>query len=163
MWEGWTEGEFPGTRVLVVDDDPVARDLMRIVLESLDAEVECVVDGNAAMARLEGEPPDLVLLDVRLPYESGLNVLRRLRRLPGWCDTPVIVVTASDTEEILLLALEVAEALVVVGGVDPPTRPQDEAGLVHDPQHGVGLLEGDDDRVLAAGVGGRQGVEHHLQ
>lgn len=97
----------PGPPIaLVIDDDPVVRDLVEVAVEPLGLTCEHVADGHAALARLHGPPAELVLLDVRLPYHSGLEVLRRLRARPAWRDVPVLIVTACDTEDIRLLALD---------------------------------------------------------
>jgi DNA-binding response OmpR family regulator len=91
--------------VLVIDDDPVTAELIDIALEPLSATCELIGDGRAALQRLDGEPVDLVVLDVRLPRVSGMEVLQALRRDPMWMATPVIVVTACDVEDIVVAAL----------------------------------------------------------
>ena len=92
-------------KVLVVDDDPVTAELIDVALEPLHADCELIADGRSAVQRLEGEPVDLVVLDVRLPRVSGMEVLQALRRDPMWMTTPVIVVTSCDVEDIVVAAL----------------------------------------------------------
>jgi DNA-binding response OmpR family regulator len=91
--------------VLVIDDDPVTAELIDVALEALHANCELIGDGRSALERLEGEPVDLVVLDVRLPRVSGMEVLQALRRDPMWMTVPVIVVTACDVEDIVVAAL----------------------------------------------------------
>ena len=91
--------------VLVIDDDPVTAELIEVALEPLSANCELISDGRTAVQRLEGLPVDLVVLDVRLPRVSGMEVLEALRRDPLWMTTPVIVVTACDVEDIVVAAL----------------------------------------------------------
>jgi DNA-binding response OmpR family regulator len=91
--------------VLVIDDDPVTAELVEVALEALHANCELISDGRSALQRLEGDPVDLVVLDVRLPRVSGMEVLQALRRDLMWMTTPVIVVTACDVEDIVVAAL----------------------------------------------------------
>lgn len=92
-------------RVLVIDSDPVTAELMAVALEPLDAICELIHDGRSALERLEGSTVDLVLLEVRLPRVSGMEVLTALRRDPYWMSTPVIVVTDCNVEDVVVGAL----------------------------------------------------------
>jgi DNA-binding response OmpR family regulator len=83
-------------RVLVVDDEPHIRTILRGYLEADGFAVVEAADGRSALAALRGDPPDLVLLDVMLPGIDGLEVLRQLRT---FSDVYVVLVTAK-TEEI---------------------------------------------------------------
>ena len=85
-----------GLRVLVVEDDAVARDLLVTILENDGYTVLAVEDGPAAFAAAPGFRPDLALLDGGLPGMSGADVARRLRQSS---DLPIIFVTAADSAE----------------------------------------------------------------
>ncbi|TDB87817.1 response regulator [Actinomadura sp. KC216] len=77
--------------VLIVDDDVPARRVLRgLVADAADRVTECA-DGRTAVECAAADPPDLVLLDLRMPGLDGYEVLTRLPR-----DVPVVVVTASD-------------------------------------------------------------------
>lgn len=81
--------------VLVVDDEPDVRLIARMVLHAADFEVSEVSSGEAALAELEiAGPPDVLLLDVRMPGIDGWELLRRLRSAPAWAQVPVVVCTA---------------------------------------------------------------------
>jgi CheY-like chemotaxis protein len=82
-------------RVLVVDDDEPIRLVVRL---GLDADVLEAPDGPSAIAILQREPVGLVLLDVMLPYMSGLEVLDHIRSDPAICDVPVVMLTSQRTE-----------------------------------------------------------------
>jgi DNA-binding response OmpR family regulator len=101
-------------RVLVVDDEPHIRAVLRGYLEADGFAVTEVADGEAALAELRGDPPpDLMLLDVMLPGVDGLEVLRRLRT---FSEVYVIVVTARSEEIDKLVGLG-------VGADDYVTKP----------------------------------------
>ncbi len=103
-------------RVLIVDDDPVARRALATILDP-DHEVRSVGCGQEALAHAAGAPPpDLILLDLMLPDLSGDQVLRRLRAIPASAEVPVIVVTALDRPGEHERALE-------LGAVDYITKP----------------------------------------
>ncbi len=85
----------PPGRIMVVDDDRTLADVVGRYLIRDGHRVECVHDGQAALARIEAEPPDLVVLDLMLPSVGGLEVCRRLRsRWP----IPVVMLTALGDE-----------------------------------------------------------------
>ena len=73
----------PGLRVLVVDDHPVSRRALRLVLEAADALVTEAPGGSAALAQLAVEPFDLVLTDLHMPLVDGREMTRRLRGHDG--------------------------------------------------------------------------------
>lgn len=82
--------------ILVVEDDASVGRLLELTLAVEGHEVEVVGDGAAAVARLSGVPPELVVLDVMLPEVDGIAVLRQLRATAGWEDVRVVIVSALD-------------------------------------------------------------------
>ena len=82
-----------GRTVLVVEDNPITRRMMRFALESESFRVVEAGDGKAALAAAGQAVPDLVLQDYVLPDMDGIQLIESLRRLPGMADTPVLVVT----------------------------------------------------------------------
>jgi DNA-binding response OmpR family regulator len=83
------------SRILVVDDDPVARELLREMLERAGHEVREAPDGRAGLRDLYAASPDLVILDVEMPELDGWATLERIRDLS---DVPVLMLTARATE-----------------------------------------------------------------
>jgi CheY-like chemotaxis protein len=84
-----------GIRVLVVDDNPVNRELSRRILEAAGAEVTDAPDGAEALVQLSQLPVDVVLMDLRMPVLDGRAALRALRETPGPNqDVPVLAFTA---------------------------------------------------------------------
>ena len=82
-------------RILVVDDEPDIRTLLRSLLERAGYTVEAAADGRAALRSFFASTPDLVILDVRMPELDGWATLERMRDLS---DVPVIMLTARDGE-----------------------------------------------------------------
>jgi CheY-like chemotaxis protein len=79
--------------ILVVDDDPDARDFFVTVLEDHGYATVSARDGNEALDRIGDGLPDLVTLDITMPEKSGVGVYRKLREDEGLKDIPVIIIT----------------------------------------------------------------------
>lgn len=95
--------QFPVTErifhILVADDEPHIGRIIQLKLERGPYRVSLVANGRDALERLQSdEPIDAVLLDIMMPYVSGLDVLAELRRLPAREATPVIVLTAKGQD-----------------------------------------------------------------
>jgi two-component system phosphate regulon response regulator OmpR len=91
-------------RIWVVDDDPELRRMLGAFMADQGYEVRCLADGAQLMARLEGQRPDLVVLDLMLPGEDGLSLLRRLRDAAD--DLPVVMLTARADAVDRIIGLE---------------------------------------------------------
>jgi len=83
---------------LIVEDHPTMREAMRLVLEGEGFAIEEAADGDAALAAIQGSPPDLLFLDLNIPGTSGTGVLEAVRADPVCADVRVIVVTAAGEE-----------------------------------------------------------------
>jgi len=93
-------------RVLIADDDWLNRDLLEAYLVSSGCEVVTAADGVAALDLARAAPLDLALLDVQMPRMDGLALCRALKSSPQTRFVPVIIVTALDSEDEKLKALE---------------------------------------------------------
>lgn len=82
-------------RITLVDDDENIVTSVSLALESQGHTIKAYHDGASGLAALEADPPDLVILDVKMPRMDGMEVLRRLRRTS---DIPVIILTSKDDE-----------------------------------------------------------------
>lgn len=91
-------------RILVCDDEPLIRMWLVSELRKWGYVAEGVADGVSLLAALEGEPADLVLLDVRLPDASGVSLLPRIRSMDP--APPVILITAYGDPQTVATALE---------------------------------------------------------
>ena len=83
-----------GLKVLVVDDEPDARELNAAVLMQAGAQVSTVSSAREAMDLLEASPADLVVTDIAMPHATGYDLVTSLRADPRWSSIPVIAVTA---------------------------------------------------------------------
>ena len=95
-------------KVIVVDDQPAVRLLLRTVIEQRGHEVVEAAAADEALSEVRAGPPDLILVDLNLPGTDGLEFIRRLRS-SGWAG-PVIVVSAGEwrPEEPLRSSLGIA-------------------------------------------------------
>ncbi|MBA3534293.1 MAG: response regulator [Ardenticatenales bacterium] len=82
--------------VLVVDDDPDARLVVRSILEQSGWQITEANDGEQALARLEENVPALIVLDLMMPRVDGFEFLRQMNKRPEWEHIPVLVITAKD-------------------------------------------------------------------
>ena len=97
----------PGkVRVLVVDDDPSLRLLVKVALTREGFSFREAADGEKGLAEIAADRPDLVLLDVNMPGMDGFEVLKKLRSRESTRELPVILLTAQGDEKTTALAFE---------------------------------------------------------
>ena len=102
--------------VLVVDDDPKIRDLLRLYIARDGHRVAFAADGAEALVAAAEHPPDLVLLDVMLPSIDGLEVCRRLRERS---DVPIVLLTARSGDSDKVIGLDLGADDYVVKPFSP--------------------------------------------
>lgn len=107
-------------KILVVDDEKPISDIIKFNLEKEGYEVVVAFDGEEALEKVEAEDPDLIILDLMLPKVDGLEVAKRVRAKHT---TPIIMVTAKDSELDKVLGLE-------LGADDYVTKPFSNRELV---------------------------------
>jgi DNA-binding response OmpR family regulator len=103
-----------GARVLIVDDEPMVRDVLERYLRSEGYEVQIAADGEEALRRADDGDPDLILLDLMLPKLDGYEVFTRMREAGR--RTPVIMLTARGEETDRIVGLD-------LGADDYVTKP----------------------------------------
>ena len=108
------------TKIMVVDDDPNIRELVRLYLEKEGFEVTCAERGDEAVKMFRATPPNLMLLDVMLPGMDGWQVCREVRKISN---IPIIMLTAKDETFDKVLGLE-------LGADDYMVKPFDTKELV---------------------------------
>jgi two-component system, OmpR family, response regulator RegX3 len=107
-------------RILVVDDEPAIVDAVSYALRASGFEVDTSADGESALEAARTNGYDVLILDVRLPGLSGIEICRRLR---DESDVPILILTAMDAEVDRVLGLE-------AGADDYVTKPFSVAELV---------------------------------
>ena len=114
----------PRTRptVLVCDDEPVLRMLVRATLDDGRYTIVEACDGEQALERVRADHPDVILLDMMMPGRSGSEVLLELRRNPETAATPVIMLTARAQAAD-------REAMDLAGATHYLTKPFSPVGL----------------------------------
>jgi cyclic di-GMP phosphodiesterase len=109
--------------VLVVDDGAANRALIATLLSTIDCEVREAPDGVTALEMIHASPPDLVLLDVRMPGIDGYEVCRRIKAMPGGSLLPVVMITGLSQTTHRVMALE-------AGADDFMAKPVEGAELI---------------------------------
>jgi len=94
------------TRVLVIEDEPPIRELLRLHLSLAGFDVTEAGDGSRALALARSQHFDLIVLDVMLPGIDGITVCRAVRVEGANVQTPILMVTARDTESDTVIGLE---------------------------------------------------------
>ncbi|MDQ0425562.1 response regulator [Cellulomonas iranensis] len=122
-------------RVLVVDDDPMVRRLLRTILRPDDVEVVAeAADGDEAVTAVHAHHPDVVLMDLRMPRVDGIRATAALAALP---DPPgVVAMTSFDTESAILDAVHAGAA----GFLAKDSSPEDIVAAVRAVAAGDGWL-----------------------
>ena len=92
--------------VLVVDDDPVNFDVIEILLFKEEYELHYKDNGADAIASLAEIKPDIILLDVMMPYMDGIEVCQQIKNAKKWQHIPIIIISALSDKEDLARCLE---------------------------------------------------------
>jgi CheY-like chemotaxis protein len=104
--EGRVRRQFAGCRVLVVDDEPINREVAAMYLESVGLLVDAARDGAEAVTLAQKTAYAAILMDMQMPHLNGLEATRRIRALPVYRDVPIIAMTANAFAEDKALCFE---------------------------------------------------------
>jgi putative two-component system response regulator len=112
----------PSRHILVIEDDPMNSRLLTTVLDRLGYIAAAAFDGLSGLAKVESDPPDLILLDLDLPGIDGYEVARRLKHSPKTRIIPIVVVSSFAEVENRIKALD-------AGADDFLSKPIDQVEL----------------------------------
>ncbi|MBA3705317.1 MAG: response regulator transcription factor [Bacteroidetes bacterium] len=90
-------------QILIIDDEPQIRKLLEITLQSNEYRVSEASTAKEGLVTAANHPPDLILLDIGLPDESGHSVLKKFRE---WFNNPIIILSVQSGEEDIVMALD---------------------------------------------------------
>jgi DNA-binding response OmpR family regulator len=119
--------------VFVVDDDPLTLEVIQITLEREGFAVRAFEAAEPALAALAREAPVLVLLDVRMPGQSGLDGLKAIKDSPNGATLPVLMLTGDGRLDRIVQAMQLGAA----GYVMKPFQPRQLAAKVREALAGV--------------------------
>jgi len=121
-------------KILIVDDSETNLGYLKLILKKQNYKIAAVNTGMAAVAKAKSQQFDLILLDFMMPGMNGIEVCKEIKKIPGSKDTPVIFLTATQSEDILVQAFE-------AGAVDFITKPFSESELIARVKTHLSLVE----------------------
>lgn len=104
------------SKILIVDDDKLIVSALSIRLRAENHEILSAFDGAEAVLKAKNSRPDLIIMDINLPFSSGLKSVRKIREALGSSETPVIFLTASKVPALRAQA----EAMGAAGFLEKP-------------------------------------------
>src|SRR2546427_653720 len=106
------KGDRRTVKILLVDDEPALRELLRATFEGADVSVDEAESGLEAEARIRRRRPDVIVLDLRMPVMDGVELCKRLKADPRTKEIPIVFLTGADAEEARRAQRAGAAALV---------------------------------------------------
>jgi CheY-like chemotaxis protein len=91
--------EYAGTRVLLAEDEPIAQEISRGLLEDVGLVVDVAEDGRQALTLAQQNTYTLILMDMQMPNLNGIDATQAIRALPAYAKTPILAMTANAFDE----------------------------------------------------------------
>ncbi|TET46903.1 response regulator [Candidatus Aerophobetes bacterium] len=116
----------PGTKILIIDDDPDLVEALKIILKTGSYKVVSAFDGEEGLKKAKEENPHLIILDLLLPKGDGDALCRELKGDSRYADIPILVLTAvAEKVDTKLFPEHKISSLPADDYVDKPVEPQD--------------------------------------
>src|SRR5260370_31419541 len=114
------EAKLAPLKILVIDDQSTGRIVLSEIMRSLDAslEVATFADPLEAIEYARKHPVDMVLTDYKMPSLDGIEVIRRLRRIFGYEDVPIVCITVVNDREVRYRALQAGATDFLIRPID---------------------------------------------
>jgi type IV pilus assembly protein PilB len=109
----------PAPKILVVDDDAIARKILQVSLQDKGFRIIEAVNGIEALGKVQSDPPDLILTDYMMPEMDGLTLVKTLKNQPHTCDIPIIMLTSKDESESEIELMEAGVDDYLIKPADP--------------------------------------------
>jgi CheY-like chemotaxis protein len=87
-------------KILIVEDNPDQRDFLEVLLRLEGYTIHTATDGGEALKRARAEPPDLIISDIRMPDVDGIELVQRLRAMPGYGRVPILVLSGDGSGDL---------------------------------------------------------------
>jgi DNA-binding response OmpR family regulator len=99
-------GSKPSRKIVVADDDPIVLKFLEALLTDAGYAVTTAEDGEKALQRIRDGQPDLVIMDLVMPYHDGFEITRSLRQSPATRQLPIIILSMKDRESDVIRCFE---------------------------------------------------------
>ena len=125
-------------KLIIVEDHPAVADLLEEMLSVDEYQVIKIHSSTGALAVIRAEKPDVVLLDIMMPDVSGLEVLRFMRREPGFQQIPVVIVSAKTLPADIRTGLDAGAEAYLTKPVDMEVLRETVARVIREAAPGTG-------------------------
>ena len=126
-------------KLIIVEDHPAVADLIEEMLSVDEYQVIKIHSSTGALAVIRAEKPDVVLLDIMMPDVSGLEVLRFMRREPGFQQIPVVIVSAKTLPADIRTGLDAGAEAYLTKPVDMEVLRETVARVIREAAPGTGV------------------------